>query len=164
LSLLTYLLLFRRMSGWVGLHFVRLSFVQRFSWFHLLIFFTYVLLFWRMPGWADLKKISFVSRLFNFPPLASRLGVGERRSHVGYGLAERPNREAYRLRGRSGKQCRTYWLQRVLEGVTNSSTSQKMFSVSWLVDPENGFLPQKRVPEMVTYSNTSQKKLFLYLG
>jgi len=42
--------------------------------------------------------------------------------------------------------------------------AKKIILASWLVDPESGFWPQKRVPGGVTHSSTSQKKLFSYLG
>ena len=61
--LLTYLLLFPKMSDWVDL---KNSFFVSRSFTTLPEFLTYLLLFRRMSGWVDLKNLFLVSRLVDF--------------------------------------------------------------------------------------------------
>ena len=101
---LTYYFLKDVWLSWPKKLLFRISLIYHFTGF------PYLLLFRRMSGWVDLKILFFVSRLVDF------------RSE--------------------------FWQWKWLpEGVTHSSTSQKLFTVSRLVDLRIGVWPQEGHPK-----------------
>jgi len=95
-------------------------------------------------------------------PRGLELAIGKAAWDMGW-----PNGQAARRIGCGDvleKHCRIYWPQNgSRKGSPTWVLAKKILLVSWLVDPENRFWPQKRVSEGVTNSSTSQKNYFSIL-